>query len=170
MASHQIGLPNGGEYPQKLPDSGPILDLQPVHKTEQVCVMISSELLGARTDIERWINKEFDWELAIVESIEIDYPSGNNPAFARLAAMFEKAPRWLIAVPAPFTAFAAFEQCIERLRTAGSNIPQNGLVLVVSLDASQKPIAPEPQWSAYWKNFIHKDTQLAECITVYFTP
>lgn len=161
-------FPTEASTHEKLPDSGPITDLQPDHNPEQVCVMISSELMGARADIERWINKKFDWELAIVESIEIDYPSGNNPAFARLAAMFEKAPRWLIAVPAPFTAFAAFEQCIERLRTAGSKIPQNGLVLVVSLDASQRPIAPEPDWEHYWKNFVLKDTYLADCTTIYF--
>ena len=153
---------------EKLPDSCPIPDLQPVHKPEQVCVMISSELMGARIDIERWVNKEFHWELAIVESIEIDYPSGNDPAFERLAAMFKKAPRWLIAVPAPFTAFAAFEQCIERLRTAGSNIPQNGLVLVVSLDSSQRPIAPKTDWEDYWKKFVSKDTHLADCTTICF--
>ena len=155
---------------EKLPDSGPIPDLQPVHKPEQVCVMISSELMGARTDIERWINKKFDWKSAIVESIEIDYPSGNNAAFMRLADAFDKNPLWLIAVPAPFTAFAAFEQCIEHLRIAGSNVPKDGVVLIVSLDASQTPIEPEPLWKEYWRNFVLKDMHLAYCDIYSYQP
>ncbi|MEI9897669.1 MAG: hypothetical protein WDN28_28370 [Chthoniobacter sp.] len=49
------------------------------------------------------------------EVVEIDLPSGNDEALARLAAALPQAPRWLIAVPAPFTAFSAFTQFLARL-------------------------------------------------------
>ena len=163
-------FPTEASTHEKLPDSGPFPDLPPHHKPEEVCLLIAAELMSARADIERWINKELGCNSAIVETVEIDFPSGNKAAFARLAEAFAETPRWLIAVPAPFTAFAAFEQCIEHLRTAGSNAPQGGIVLIVSLDPSQRPIEPEPLWKEYWRNFVLKDMYLADCETRSYLP
>ncbi|MDR3400953.1 MAG: DUF2868 domain-containing protein [Chthoniobacter sp.] len=131
-------------------------------RAEAGCLLIDSSLAGARTEIEQWVTAQFGWRLACREVVEIDYPSGNDDALTRLAAALPKAPCWLIAVPAPFTAFSAFTQFIERIG------PGAGFVLIVALDEHGKPKAPDPEWTRYWSDFLRAEA--SDCVPFSYTP
>ena len=131
-------------------------------RAEAGCLLIDSSLAGASAEIERWVTTQLGWQLACSEVVEIDYPSGNDTAFTRLTAALPKAPCWLIAVPAPFTAFSAFTQFIERIGQGA------GFVLIVALDEHGKPKAPDPEWTRYWSDFLRAEA--TDCATLSFTP
>ena len=106
---------------------------------------------------------QLGWRLASSEVVEIDYPSGNDAALARLAGALPQAPCWLVAVPAPFTAFSAFTQFIARIGAG-----HEGIVLVIALDEYGKPKAPDAEWTRYWSDFLRAEKP--GCATLSYTP
>lgn len=150
-----------------LPSSGTASFAAAPRRAEPGCVLIAAPLGGVRAEIERWVETQFGWRIACVETAEIDFPSGNEAAFARLAAALTGAPRWLIAVPAPFTAFTAFAQFVERLRALGPAVPPAGFFLVVALDGDGRAIAPTPGWAGYWRDFAQ--AEMPDCATFFLT-
>src|SRR5262249_12852144 len=89
--------------------------LRAAAQAEAGCLLIASSLAGGRAEIEQWVAQRLGWKLACSEVVEIDYPSGNDDALARVATVLPQAPSWLVAVPAPFTAFSAFTQFVARV-------------------------------------------------------
>jgi hypothetical protein len=136
-----------------------------VPKAEAGCLLTASSLSGGRAEIERWVTVRLGWRVACSEVVEIDYPSGNDAALGRLAAAWQQAPCWLIAVPAPFTAFSAFTQFVARLKTSARS---EGFVLVVALDEHGKLKAPDAEWTRYWSDFLRAEA--SGCATLSFTP
>ena len=129
-------------------------------RTEAGCLLIASQLAGGRAEIERWVTAQLGWRLACSEVVEIDFPSGNDAALAHLATALPQAPCWLIAVPAPFTAFSAFTQFVARVgqrarakdscsswpSTSMANLrppPRNGRATGTTFSA-RKPAAARP--------------------------
>jgi hypothetical protein len=158
----------GEETPlEKLPEASGAPSVPASRQAEPGCLLIALPLAPVRSEIEQWVKTQLGWQLAAVESVEIDFPSGNDEAFARLAATFATAPRWLIAVPAPFTAYTAFAQFVERMRQADAQVPRDGFLLVVTLDAERRPASPAPQWAGYWRDFVQ--AELAGSTTFLFT-
>ena len=138
-------------------------------RAEAGCLLMASPLAGGRAEIERWVTAQLGWRLACSEVVEIDYPSGNDAALARLAAALPQAPCWLVAVPAPFTAFSAFTQFVARIgQITNSSAGRAGFVLVVALDDHGKPAAPDAEWTRYWSDFLH--VEASGCATLSYTP
>jgi len=115
--------------------------------TEPGGVLIASNLAAAREPIVHWVSAQLGWRVTAVEEVQIDFPSANDDALVRIGAV----PRWLIAVPARFTAFAAFAQFLEALGKAGT--AKEGYVLVVGPDAT----APEEDWVRYWRDVLRAE-------------
>ncbi len=157
-ARHEDGIPIGASG---TPDALP--------KADSGCLLVAAPLAGAKNEIEHWVQSNLGWRLACSEVVEIDFPSGNDPALTRLSTALAEAPRWLIAVPAPFTAFSAFTQFVNRIterdKTSGSS---KGFVLVVALDEAGKPKAPDTEWGRYWGDFLRAEN--TGCVTFSFTP
>ena len=140
-----------------------------VPRAEAGCLLIASPLAEARAEIEQWVTKQLGWRLPCSEVVEIDYPSGNDAALGRLATALAQAPRWLVAVPAPFTAFSAFTQFLERIDGAATSPASlEGFVLVVALDAQGKLQAPDAEWTRYWHDFLRAES--SGCATLAYTP
>ncbi|MEZ0256335.1 MAG: hypothetical protein ACAI37_13710, partial [Chthoniobacter sp.] len=120
-------------------------------------------------EIERWVTTNLGWRIACSENVEIDYPSGNDDALERFAAALPQAPAWLVVVPAPFTAFAAFTQFLARVTKLAEPTPKSaGFILVIALDAQGKPATPDAQWARYWSDFLRAET--TGCATLHYTP
>lgn len=138
-------------------------------RAEAGCVLIASSLAPVKTEIEQWVTRQLGWKLVCSEVVEIDYPSGNDAALARLAAALPEAPCWLVAVPAPFTAFSAFTQFVARINDlTNTSTKTEGFVVVVALDAQGKPAAPEAEWLRYWSDFLRAEG--TGCVTLSYTP
>lgn len=138
-------------------------------QAEAGCVLIAAPLAGVRAEIERWVTTNLGWRIACSETVEIDYASGNDDALARLSAALPQAPCWLIVVPAPFTAFAAFTQFLARVTKLAESTPGSaGFILVIALDTQGKPAAPDAQWARYWSDFLRAET--TGCATLNYTP
>jgi hypothetical protein len=140
--------------------------IQPANaQVDSLCLFVASPLAAARAEIEQWVIRQFRCRVAMAEIVEVDFPSANETALARLQAASAEAPAWMVAVPAPFTAFAAFTQFLARMsEIAGSR----GFVLVVALDDHGKPVPPDAGWSRYWNDFMRAEA--GDCAIVSFTP
>jgi hypothetical protein len=144
-------------------------DRQAVERAEAGCLLVASSLADVRAEIEKWVTAQLGWKLVGSEVVEIDYPSGNDAAFTRLAAALPKAPCWLIAVPAPFTAFSAFTQFVARIgQLTKPAAKSEGFVLIVALDAHGKATAPDAEWTRYWNDFLR--AEVGGCVTLSYTP
>jgi hypothetical protein len=132
-------------------------------RDEAGCLLIASPLAALRPEIERWVGAQLGWRLACSEIVEIDFPSGNDAALARLAAVLPQAPCWLIAVPAPFTAFSAFAQFVSRIGDG-----REGFVLVVGIGADEKPRQPDADWMRYWSDLLRAEG--IGCATLSYAP
>ncbi|TCO91808.1 uncharacterized protein DUF2868 [Chthoniobacter flavus] len=133
------------------------------------CLLVDTSLVSAKGEIEQWVAKQLGWKLACSEVVEVDYPSGNDAALARVAATLPAAPCWLIAVPAPFTAFSAFTQFAARVGALTNETTKSeGFVVVVALDAQGKPKAPDPEWMRYWSDFLRAEE--TGCVTFSYAP
>lgn len=138
-------------------------------RAEVGCLLIASSLAGARAEIEQWVTSRLGWKLACSEVVEIDYPSGNDAALARVAAALPTAPCWLIAVPAPFTAFSAFTQFAARVAALTNETTKSeGFVVVIALDEQGKPKAPDAEWLRYWSDFLRAEG--TGCVTLSYAP
>jgi hypothetical protein len=113
------------------------------------CLLIASPLAGARGAIEQWVTSQLGWKIAAAEVVEIDFPSGNAEALGRLGPALAEAPRWIVAVPAKFTAFAAFTQFVGKLGPDRTE----GCVLVAGPNGE----APEEGWTRYWRDFTRAE-------------
>jgi hypothetical protein len=108
--------------------------------------------------VERWVEAQLGWKLAHGGTIEPDFPSGNVEELSRLASALREAPRWIIAVPAPFTSFAAFSQVLDAIARAGLNgAKTEGYVLVVGRDVNGHVAAPDEGWTRYWRDFLREE-------------
>lgn len=117
--------------------------------SEPGCVLIASTLAAAREPIVNWVSTQLGWRITAVEEVQIDFPSGNADALARLGS----APRWIVAVPAPFTAFSAFAQFLKMLPEKSE-----GYVLVVGrIPESRNPGIPESEWLRYWRDVLRAE-------------
>jgi len=140
-----------------------------VRQGEPGCLIIATPLAPARADIERWVTAQLGWRVVCTELVEIDFPSGNDAALARLAAALPEAPCWLVAVPAPFTAFSAFTQFLARIgKETNAPAARDGFVLVVSLGDDGRAQAPDPEWTRYWNDFLRAEA--AGCAILSYTP
>lgn len=150
------------------PSSAAVALPQAATQAEAGCLLVASALTGARAEIEQWVTANLGWRIAGSEVVEIDYPSGNDEALARFAAALPPAPCWLLVVPAPFTAFAAFTQFLARVTKLAEATPGSaGFILVIALDAQGKPTAPEAQWARYWSDFLRAEA--TGCATLHYT-
>ncbi len=124
----------------------PAAALAKARTSEPGSILIASVLAAAREPIEQWITSQLGWRVVGIEEVEIDFPSGNAAALARIGS----APRWIVAVPAPFTAFSAFAQFLNLLASTGK---VEGYVLVVGRDGT----APSDEWVRYWRDFLRTE-------------
>jgi hypothetical protein len=144
----------------------------PMHaviRGETGCLLISSSLACAREEIERWLTRQLGWKLVCSEVVEIDYPSGNEDALARVAAALPRTPCWIVAAPAPFTAFSAFTQFLARLNQLTNSQPKSaGFVVVMALDGRGKLKVPDAEWTRYWSDFLRAEG--TGCATLSYAP
>lgn len=147
---------------------GPGTSLHLTARAEAGCLLIASSLAGAKAEIEQWVTKQLGWRLVCSEVVEVDYPSGNEAALARVAAALPEAPSWLVAVPAPFTAFSAFTQFVARVDQLANGTKAEGCVVVVALDEQGKPKVPDAEWMRYWSDFLRAED--AGCVTLSYAP
>jgi hypothetical protein len=140
--------------------------LRPPVAVQPGCLLVASVLRAQRGPIERWARANLGWEPLHTVSVEIDFPSGNGAALASLAEALPAAPRWLIAVPAPFTAFAAFAQFLQTLPSTPEQ--SAGHVVVVAQDAEGRPAAPDESWLRYWRDFLRSEPR--ELAVFAYTP
>jgi hypothetical protein len=132
--------------------------LASARKNEPGCLLVSTPLADARGEIEQWVQAQLGWKLAHGGTIEPDFPSGNEAELNRLAAALPQAPRWIIAVPAPFTAFAAFCQVLDTIARSARNGGKNeGYVLVVTREPDGCAAAPDEGWLRYWRDFLREE-------------
>ncbi len=133
--------------------------LADARKNEPGCLLISTPLVDTRAEVAQWVQTQLGWKLAYNGTIEPDFPSGNDRELQHLGASLAQAPRWIIAVPAPFTTFAAFSQVLDSIaRSAGNGAGNEGYVLVVGRDAAGRAAAPDPEWFRYWRDFLREDS------------
>lgn len=138
-------------------------------QAEAGCVLVASSLAGAHAEIEQWVTRHLGWRIASSETVEIDYPSGNDDALSRFAATLPQAPCWLVVVPAPFTAFSAFTQFLARVDKLAESTPRSaGFILVIALDEQGNPASPDAEWARYWSDFLRAET--TGCATLNYTP
>jgi hypothetical protein len=132
--------------------------LAAARKNEPGCLLVSAPLADARSEIEQWVQAQLGWKLAHGGTIEPDFPSGNEAELNRLAVALPQAPRWLIAVPAPFTSFAAFSQVLDTIaRSAGNGGKSEGYVLVVTREPDGHAAPPDEGWLRYWRDFLREE-------------
>jgi Protein of unknown function (DUF2868) len=134
-------------------------ELATIHRTEAPgCVMMDRSLSPVRASLESWVESRVGWKVVLCELVEADYPSGNEQTMNALAAALNSAPRWLVFLPAPFTAFAAVAQF---LATAKKREPEGEKVergiVIISLNGEGKVIAPSQEWAQYWRNFLRTE-------------
>jgi hypothetical protein len=87
---------------------------------------------------------------------------------ARVAPAFREAPCWLIAVPAPFTAFSAFTQFVTRLTQLSAPAKNEGFIVAIALDGQGAPATPDDGWSRYWRDTLRAEA--VDCAILNFTP
>jgi hypothetical protein len=123
------------------------------------CVLIDRSLLPARDALAQWVESRLGWKVALCEVVEADYPSGNEQTMDAFSAALGSAPRWLVFLPAPFTAFAAVSQFLAaaKAREPGSKKVERGVV-IVTLDGTGKVLSPAPEWVRYWRDFLRTES------------
>jgi hypothetical protein len=120
--------------------------------------MIDRSLSPVRESLESWVESRVGWKVAISELVEADYPSGNEQTMKALSAALGTAPRWLVFLPAPFTAFAAVAQFLAMAKTRepeGAKVERG--IVIISLNAEGKVAAPSQEWAQYWRNFLRTE-------------
>lgn len=138
-----------GSAHDDLAGAGAETALAKARTTEPGCVLIASTLTTAREPIVNWVATQLGWRITAVEEVQIDFATANEGALARLGAV----PRWIVAVPARLTAFAAFAQFLEALvKTCGAKA--EGYVLVVGANG-----APEEDWVRYWRDVLRNEAR-----------
>jgi hypothetical protein len=122
-------------------------------------VLIDRSLAPVRDSLERWVEGSLGWKVTSSEVVEADYPSGNEQPMAAFGQALASAPRWLLFLPAPFTAFAAVAQF---LAAAKAREPQRTKVergvVIVSLDGEGQVIGPSAEWARYWRDFLRTES------------
>lgn len=123
------------------------------------CMMIDRSLAPVREPLERWVESRLGWKVTLSEVVEADYPSGNEQSLQSLGNALANAPRWLVFLPAPYTAFAAVSQF---LAAAKSREPERSKVergvVIVSLDGGGQVVSPSPEWARYWRDFLRTES------------
>jgi hypothetical protein len=109
--------------------------------------------------LERWVEGRLGWKVTFCEVIEADYPSGNDQSMEAFGQALASAPRWLLFLPAPFTAFAAVAQFLAaaKAREPERSKVERGVV-IVSLDGAGQIIPPSPEWARYWRDFLRTES------------
>src|SRR4029453_155242 len=80
-------------------------ELATIHRTDAPgCVMVDRSLSQVRESLGRWVESHVGWNVALCELVEADFPSGNEQSMKALTSALVSAPRWLVFLPAPFTA------------------------------------------------------------------
>jgi hypothetical protein len=123
------------------------------------CVLIDRSLAPVRESLERWVESRVGWKVALSEVIEADYPSGNEEAMGALSLALASAPRWLVFVPAPFTAFAAVSQFLAMAKKKehdGTKVERG--IVVVSVDGAGQVVPPSQEWARYWRDFLRTES------------
>jgi hypothetical protein len=133
--------------------------LAKARQNEPGCLLLAAPLLEHRPDIERWVQTQLGWKVAHVGSIEPDFPSGNRQELDQLSTALKAAPRWIVAVPAPFTSFAAFSQVLDGIKRSGRNgAKSDGFILVVARNsAGTTAEAPDEGWLRYWRDYLREE-------------
>jgi hypothetical protein len=122
-------------------------------------VLVDRSLSPVRDSLERWVEDRLGWKVTFCEVIEADYPSGNNQPMEAFGRALASAPRWLLFLPAPFTAFAAVAQFLAAAKTREperSKVERG--VVIVSLDGAGRAIPPSPEWARYWRDFLRTES------------
>lgn len=140
----------------------PLVDeLATLSRTEAApgCVLIDRSLSAVRESLEEWVQKQLGWKVAFSAAVEADFPSGNEATMETLKSILASAPRWLVFLPAPFTAFAAISQflAIAKGREPERSKIERGVV-IVSLDGTGKVVPPSPEWARYWRDFLRTES------------
>ncbi|HET6409506.1 MAG TPA: DUF2868 domain-containing protein [Chthoniobacteraceae bacterium] len=123
------------------------------------CVLIDRSLGHFREVLNKWVEQRLGWKVIQSELVEADFPSGNEQALQTLSSNLNASPRWVIFVPAPYTAFAATAQFLEMAKARepnGSKVERG--VVVVSRDEKGEVASPSPEWSRYWRDFLRTES------------
>jgi hypothetical protein len=123
------------------------------------CLLIDRSLASLREPLSRWAEERVGWRVEFSELVEADFPSGNEREMEALSTALATAPRWLVFLPAPYTAFAAVSQFLataKKREPAGVKIERG--IVIVSVDGTGQPGPPSQEWARYWRDFLRTES------------